>query len=477
VNRLAFAGLIATFVATGSLSAFADESWPQFRGVNGAARSDSPAKLPQEIGPDLNVVWKTALPPGHSSPVVVGDRVYLTAVRGQQLLTLAVDRATGQLLWEAEAPHEVLEEIHGIGSYAQATPAADGERVISFFGSCGLFCYDFEGKPVWQKRMGPFNNDFGAGSSPILADDFVILCQDHDTGSFLTAIDKRTGQTVWITDRSEFPRNYCTPIVAEVEGRKQIVVAATLRVVGYNLATGREQWTVRGIARSACSSPTRDDRGNIYLASWAGGGDPGERIQAPPFDVVAAAGDKNVNGVLEPNELEEGGAIHQRFSQVDRDKTGTITKDEYEFFRGLFDQSRNVMLSIRPGGEGDVTQERVAWEFAKFVPFIASPVFANGCLFVVKDGGILTSLDAKTGEPIKTQRLAATGDYYSSPVAGDGKIFLLSEAGKATIISADRVWQVLSTAEFGEDAYATPAIADGKLFIRTAGRLYCFGVK
>jgi outer membrane protein assembly factor BamB len=408
---------------------------------------------------------------------MVGDRIYLTAVRDQQLLTVALDRETGKVLWEAEAPHETLEEIHSIGSYAQATPAADAERVVSFFGSCGLFCYDSAGKPLWQKRMGPFNNDFGAGSSPILADDWVILCQDHDTNSFLTAIDKRTGKSVWTTDRSEFPRNFCTPIVAEADGRKQIVVAATLRVVGYDLATGREQWTVRGIARSACSSPTRDDRGSIYLATWAGGGDPGERIQVPPFEIVIAAGDRNANGLIERDELEQGGAIHQRFSQVDRDKTGTITKDEYEFFRGLFDQSRNVMLALRPGGEGDVTEDRVAWEFTKFVPFIASPVFAKGCIFAVKDGGILTSLDAATGEAIKTKRLAATGSYYSSPVAGDGKVYLLSEEGSATVISAEGDWQVLSTAEFGEAAYATPAIADGRLYVRTAGNLYCFGVK
>src|SRR5206468_5343935 len=171
------------------------------------------------------VLWKTALPPGHSSPVVVGDRVYLTAVRQKRLLTLTLDRKDGRILWEAPAPAAVLEQVHRIGSHAQPTPAADAERVVSFFGSCGLFCYDRAGKQLWHRPMGPFKNDFGAGSSPILTGNRVILCQDHDQHSFLMALDVRTGEPVWKTDRSEFLRGYCTPVIWDVGGKKQVVVA------------------------------------------------------------------------------------------------------------------------------------------------------------------------------------------------------------------------------------------------------------
>ena len=224
----------------------AAETWPQFRGVNSAARSTSRAKLPERIGPQTNVIWKTELPPGHSSPVVFGKRIYLSAVQSGKLLTLGVDRVRGVVMWQVETPHEQLESLHRIGSHAQATPATDGQRVISFFGSSGLFCYDTLGKLLWQRRMGPFNNDFGAAISPILADDWIILCQDHDTGSFIAAIDKHTGDTVWQTDRSEFPRNYCTPVIVESAGSKQIVVAGTLRIVGYDFATGKELWDGAG---------------------------------------------------------------------------------------------------------------------------------------------------------------------------------------------------------------------------------------
>jgi outer membrane protein assembly factor BamB len=454
-----------------------EDNWPQFRGVNGSARSTSSAKLPDEIGPTTNVIWKTALPPGHSSPIVFGPHIYLTAVRDGKLLTMGFERSNGKALWEAEAPHEQLETIHAIGSYAQATPASDGERVVSFFGSAGLFCYDTAGMLLWQRPMGPFNNDFGAAVSPLIVDDWVILSQDHDSDSFLMAIDKHTGETVWRTDRSEFPRNYCTPVIAQVDGKRQIVVAGTLRVVGYEFATGKELWTVRGIARAACSSPAIGDDGTVYIASWAGGAEPGARIKVGPFDQVAAARDSNGNGVFEIEELEEGGPIHRRFSQVDRDNSQTIDRNEYEYFRNLFDTSRNVVLAIKPGGSGDVTKSRVAWEFTRYVPFIASPVYDNGLLFTVKDGGILTTLNATTGEPIKTARLPGSGAYYSSPVAADGKVYSIDEQGLLSVVRARGDWEVLSAADFAERAYATPAIVGSHIYLRTAGHLYCFGLK
>jgi outer membrane protein assembly factor BamB len=229
--------------------------WPQFRGPNCSGRATDTQPLPLEIGPDKNVLWKTAFPPGHSSPVVVGDRVYLTAVQDGKLLTLALDRHDGKVLWQQEAPATPLEQIHKIGSHAQPSPAADSGRVVSLFGSFGLLCYDRAGKQLWQRPMGPFKNTFGAGSSPVLSGDWVVLCQDHDQGSFLEALDKRTGKTIWKTDRAEFLRGYCTPVIWDVDGKNQVVVAGTLRVVGYDLATGKEVWTVRGIARTICMTP------------------------------------------------------------------------------------------------------------------------------------------------------------------------------------------------------------------------------
>ena len=420
-------------------------------------------------------MWKIKLAEGHSSPVAYGNRLYVTAVRDDKLLTIALDRQTGATLWEAAAPHEELEPIHRIGSHAQSTPATDGEHIVSFFGSSGLIAYDSQGQQLWIHRMGPFKNDFGAGSSPILVDDRVILCQDHDTDSFLAAYDKQSGELLWKTDRSEFARNYCTPVLWEVGGRKQIVVAATLRVVGYDFETGRPLWTVRGVSRTVCATPVVGDDGLLYVAGWSAGGDPDDRIQVGPFADAAASYDRNHDGALEEQELPEG-AIRQRFPQVDRDKDGRITEEEYEYFRNLFDESRNVVMAIEPGGSGDVTDTLVKWQSSRQVPFCASPVYDRGFVFTVKDGGIFCSIDAASGKIIKTGRLHGTKNYYASPVAGDGKLYLVDEQGELSVVSAAGRWQLLSSADFGENTYATPALVAGRIYLRTAGHLYCFGM-
>ena len=449
--------------------------WPQFRGVHGSAFDPSGDKLPAEIGPDQNQIWKTPLPPGHSSPIVVGNRIFVTGIRDKKLLTIGLDRQTGKQQWESEAPYERLEAIHRIGSYAQSTPCADADFVFSFFGSSGLYCHDHSGKLIWKRLMGPFVNDFGAASSPILVGERLILCQDHDLDSFLLCVDRRTGELIWKTDRSEFLRNSCTPVLWNNEGRLQIVVAATLRVVGYDLETGKEAWTVRGISRTVVSSPSVGVDGNLYLAGWAAGGDEAERIRVEPFDDVVLLKDKDKNGTIEEAELSEG-PVYQRYSQADRNKDGHLTRTEYELFRSLFDQGKNLLLSIKPGAVGDATETHVRWTYPKQVPFCASPLLFNGLLFTIKDGGILQCLNANTGKSVKPLRLEANGSYYASPVAGDGKIYLVDETGRLTVVSANEDLKLLHTTEMKEDVYATPAIVDGRIYLRTSSGLYCFGI-
>lgn len=451
--------------------------WPQFRGPNGSGRGVGTQPLPAQIGPDKNVLWKVELPPGHSSPVVVGDRIYVTAVREKRLVTIALDRETGKTIWSVEAPSKTLEQIHQIGSHAQSTPAADNERVVSFFGSSGLFCYDREGKLLWQRPMGPFSNNFGAGSSPILVGDWVIVSQDHDQASFVEAFDKRSGKTIWKTDRSEFLRGYCTPVIWESGKQKYVVVAGTLRAVGYSLETGKEAWTVRGLSRTICTSPVVGEDGRLYISAWTPGGEEGERIEVAAFDSIIKDLDKNGNGKLETDEVPKG-PIKDRFAQVDADKDGSITRDEYERFRKLFQKTRNAIVAVRPGGKGDITESHVDWRFDKYLPFCASPLQTAGAVFVVKDGGFLSSLDSQHGKLVKRDRLGSgSGNYYASPAVGDGKIYLLSERGKLTVVSAAREWEELASSDFKEDAYATPALVDGKIFLRTTGHLYCFGIR
>ncbi len=465
---------LLVLVSSADSSANAAEVWSRFRGEGGSGRATIGSKLPTEIGPDKHVVWKIDLAPGHSSPVIIGDRIYVTAEKDQQLVTIALDRATGKTLWEKVAPHEKLEAVHGIGSHAQCSPSADKERVVALFGSCGLFCYDRDGKELWNIPMGPFKNEFGAGSSPQIVDDRVIVCQDHDTDSFLAAYDKRNGKVLWRTDRAEFPRNYCTPLIWTVNGKKQIVIAATLRVVGYDFETGKELWTVRGISRMVSLSPFLTESGTLITGGWAAGGDETERISVQPFSVVKKDLDKNGNGTLENEELPKGD-IKQRFPQVDRNKDGSLTEAEYEYFRTLFEQGQNSIVAIKPGAQGEATETHLLWKQRKLVPFCSSPVAVGDFIFTVKDGGIFACLDLKNGKHIKQGRASGTDDYYSSPVAGDGKLFLIDEEGRLTVLSADPECRTLHTADFGEKAFATPAIVGNRLYLRTNGHLYCFG--
>ena len=313
-------------------------------------------------------------------------------------MTISLDRATGKTLWEKVAPHEKFESVHGIGSHAQCSPTTDGERVVALFGSCGLFCYDREGKELWKVPMGPFKNEFGAGSSPQIVDDRVIVCQDHDTDSFLAAYDKQTGKVLWRTDRAEFPRNYCTPMVWTVNGKKQIIIAATLRVIGYDFETGKELWTVRGISRMVSISPLLTESGMLIAGGWAAGGEETERISVEPFSVIKKDIDKNNNGTFENDELPKGD-IKQRFPQVDRNKDGSITEAEYEYFRSLFEQGQNSIVAIKPGANGEATDSHLLWKQRKLIPFCSSPVSFGDFVFTIKDGKLYEHWDGAVINP------------------------------------------------------------------------------
>ncbi|MEI7699128.1 MAG: PQQ-binding-like beta-propeller repeat protein [Planctomycetia bacterium] len=447
------------------------EDWPQFRGPGSSGVSQSTRPLPVEVGKDSKVLWKTKLPTGHSSPAIHGDRIYLTAVDGEALVTMGLERATGTVLWKQKVPWESKEKFHTTGSLAQSSPATDGDVVISFFGSSGLYAWDRDGRLLWSHRMGPFRNDFGAGSSPVIDGDRVVLVQDHDLDSFIVVFDKQTGKELWRRDRSEFLRNYATPVIWNVDGKKQIVVLATLRIVAYDLESGEEVWSVGGVSRIINMTPVIGDDNTLYAACFSPGNEGDDRVTPLTIDELFAA-DSNQNGTIEESEFPDH-PFKGRFSQLDRNKDEHLTKAEYEVTSRPHAEGRNVVMAIRPGGKGDITRTHVQWEHLRQIPYCPSPLFYRGALFLVKNGGILTVLKAENGEVLKQKRLRATQDYYASPVAGDGKVYLLNVNGELTVLNAD-TWDELHTVSLDGDAHATPAIADGRLYVRVGDLLYCF---
>jgi outer membrane protein assembly factor BamB len=467
--------LACATLAFGLLQPASAAPWSQFRGPNAGGRVEETAPLPDELAPGKNMIWKTDLPAGHSSPALTSDRIFVTSADEDSLSTICIARKDGAILWKQAVKPNGPESIHDIGSHAQATPATDGERVVSFFGSFGLVCYDIDGKILWDCPLGPFKNTFGAGSSPIIVDDLVITNQDHDIDSFLMALDKRTGKTVWKTDRGEFPRGFTTPIVWNNAGQKQVVVTGSLRVAGYDLEHGQEQWTVRGFARIPNMTPVVGEDGNLYVAEWSPGADIGERIQAESYEVMKEKYDKDNNNTFEPSEFPPG-PLQQRFKHIDRNKDDHITPDEYNWMREIFNTAENAVMAIKPGCVGDVTETHVLWKQNRFLPYVPSPVYHDGHLYMVKNGGIFTSLAVTDGEPVKQARLPKGDNYYSSPIVADGKMYLVNQKGELTVVTAEPKWKVISTSEFGEDVFATPAVADGRIYLRTSGHMYCFGL-
>lgn len=455
-----------------SLTTFADTpNWPRFRGPSGSgvAETDKP---PVEFGPDKNVLWQVATPSGPSSPCVWGDRIFLTAFDGGKLWTLCLDRATGKELWRRDAGAEKIEAyLPNQGSPAASTPATDGQRVVAYFGSCGLIAYDFDGKELWRHALpcAETNNDFGSGTSPILADGLVILVRDLRAESAILALDATTGQTAWKTDRPGMGTGYSTPAIWEHDGVKELVAPGGLAMKAYDLRTGAERWLLRELPAVNCASPVAGD-GLLYFAGWSPAGDD---APMPAFADLLKA-DTDADGKLSKAESATT-PMKDFFDSNDPDKDGFITRAEWDATIGYLKKGKNRLIAVKPGGAGDITASHVAWEKMKGLPYVPSPLFYRGALFMVKDGGLVSSFDAKTGAPrYEQQRLGIAGSFYASPVAADDRIYLVSLDGKAATIAAGDKLKILSRADFGEKVAATPAIVDDTLYLRTESKLFAF---
>jgi outer membrane protein assembly factor BamB len=456
-------------------------AWPQFRGpdASGIAEDEKP---PVEIGPDKNVKWKVAVPAGLSSPIIVGERLVITAFDSGKLYTIAYNRTDGSELWRAEAPVKQFEPYHTTeGSPAASTSATDGERIVSYFGSCGLFCYDLAGKELWKLEMAPAATagDFGTGVSPVIADGTVILVRDEMTDPKIIAVDLATGRPKWEKKR-ESKSGYATPAVWQTAEGTQIAVPGFGRMIGYDLANGDEKWHVEGMPSAACASPVVAN-GDLYFAGWSPG-DPTESdgFKMPTFDqLIAQASDDDKDGEVSKEEANDT-FLKDFFSNQDMNKDGKITRQEWDTILQFMAAARNSAFALKPGGTGDVTQSHVRWIKKKGLPYVPTAILYRGQYVMVKDGGIVTAYDAETGDEIYQRRAIASGNYYASPVAANGNIYFTSLVeGIVTVLkgATDKPEKVAENPALGERVAATPAIADDTLYIRTAGHLYAFAEK
>lgn len=414
------------------------ESWPQFRGPNGDGITEA-KNVPLNWSTTENVAWKTAIPgKGWSSPVMVGDSIWLTTAlvnylseeeknerlkdakpfaRNQsnlassvKLQAIQVDYKTGELLntvdlFDVDDPLTV----HLTNSYASPTPVADGKFLYCYFGTYGACCVDTEsGEVVWRNEENDLEYNVGPGSSPVLVGDLLVLTCDGVFEQYITAVDKKTGKTVWKTPRPPFRaedgdqrKAYATPLVIEVAGKTQLVIPGAQWVCAYEPETGKEIWRVdHGSGFSNVPRPIHHD-GTVYICT----------------------------GFMRPQ-----------------------------------------LMAVRTDGEGDVSNSHIEWTFSRQVPTTPSPIFVDGLIYMVSDRGVATCVDPETGHDVWTSRLG--GNYAASPTYADGRIYFCSESGMTTVIKPGDKYEVLAENDLGERIMASPIFLDGNLVIRTSDHLF-----
>jgi len=444
--------------------AAAAADWPRFRGPNGSGIGEG-AGLPAEFGPGKNLAWKTAVPFGRSSPVIVGERIFITASEAGSLLTLAYDVKTGRELWRRALKPAKLQEIYKANDAASPTPASDGKNLFVFFQDFGLVSYSLEGKERWRHAMGPFKNFYGIGSSPIVAGGFVVMLCDQIRGSFAVALDAETGKQRWRRERPESPDGWAVPLVYQ----DQIVMVGSTRVDGYQLATGETRWWIPLMSNGSMGSAVI--HGDTVLVTGAGADQP----WMPTFASTIAKLDKNGDGKISAAEAKDEKDWAEHFGWVDENKDGLLDAKEWEVAR-QYGVGEYGAVAIPLTGKGRLETSALKWRLKRNLPYVPSSILYDGVFYMVKSGGIVTSVNPATGEILKQGRSpGALGEYHASPVAADGKIYAVNVEGKLTVLKAGAQWEVLATNDMADEVFATPAISGKRIIVRTRGALYSFG--
>ena len=455
---------IVVLLVTPWLLAGAD--WTRFRGPEGTGVSPEKG-LPDALDPARNAVWSAKVPSGMSSPVVAGGRVFLTGHEGDERLVLCLDASTGKSLWRRSVRkmrEEAFNKVHGP---ATPTPVLDRSRLFVFFPDTGLLAFDLAGRELWRHSLGPFRSVQGLAASPIAADGRIVVLVDTPEQAYLMAFEAGSGRQVWRTERpTGVLGGYSTPAVFHRTGQpSEIIVAGARELTGYRTDTGQRLWWAADLTSYPIASPFVVGD-SVYTLEPAG-------VNWPPFSQPLGLFDADKDGQVTLKEAEKDPSWLGSLLGIDLhagNGDGVVTAEEYR--RGTSGEAGG-MYRIRLGARGDI-RSSVVWRHTKGLPELASALHYEGVLYTIRSG-IVSAFDPANGRLMRQDRLKdALGDYYASPVAGDGKIYLISLEGMATVLKAGADWKVLATNDLGEQVLASPAIAGGRIYVRTQGTLLCF---
>lgn len=385
------------------------ENWPGWRGPRGDGTCTE-KNIPTNWDP-AGALWKTELPgKGHASPIVWGDRVFtvtgLTATKERVLLCL--DSNTGDILWQQTVVQGPLEKLHKENSYASGTPATDGKRVYVTFrvgDEIIVAAHDFvSGRQLWLVRPGTHKGEWGFNNEPVLYKDKVIIDGDSKGDSFLVALSRVDGKTLWCKNRTNKGISYSAPLIREIAGRTQLIQCGDRCVTSFDPDTGEQFWTVDGPSEEFVSSPIYSEKAGLIFvsSSWP----------------------------------------------------------------------KQIIFAIRPDGKGNVTETHVVWSDTRGAPYVPSMIIADDFLMSVNRAGVAFCHEAATGEVLWEQKL---GRHHASAVLINSLVFLINDDGQINVIKPGRIFERVATYELGEHCYASPAISDGRVFLRGFNYLFCIG--
>ena len=445
------------------------EEWSRFRGPNGTGISPDKG-FPVEFSAAKNLLWRTPVRAGKSSPVLTETRLFLTGFEKETLYVQCFDRATGKLLWERSEPRPRKEDIQQLNHPAAISPVTDGENVYVFFKDFGLLSYDPAGKLRWRVPLGPFNNTMGLGASPILAGDLLILQADQFQDSYIAAYSQRNGELRWKIAREE-SESWATPMLYQSPGQpQQIIAAGAGQLGGHSVKDGKRTFSYPGVSPAMVSSPVMEG-GNLFAFGYGASA-------MPPFANILATMDKNKDGALSANEYGSDAMMTAIATYLGK-KDGIITAASWGAWAKHVSGATGL-VAVQLNSNAPATSPNLLWRFDKgFENVVPSPILYNGILYVVKNGGILTSYDSKTGELGKAGRVTgALGGYTASPVLADGRLYLASEEGKISVVRPGwKDWEVIQVNDLADGFFATPALSGGRIYARSSEALYCFGGK
>ena len=512
----------------GSASQVQAEDWPQWRGQNCSGTAKSTAKLPVTFSATENVKWSKEIGDGICSPCVAAGRVFVTSMsvpgkagkpiegdkhkKMTQFNVFCFDAVSGEQLWKREfsAGEKALPTIHESNSYAVSTPAADAERVYIYFTRLGLVALDAKtGDDVWKQQEIPepfFVFDWGPGMSPVLYEDKLLFCQDDDLTPALYCLDKKSGKILWRDSRTDFAVSYSHPIICQTPAGPEAVVAGTGKLVGYDLTSGKRKWAAEVFCRNIKTTPLTQN-GIVYLSveslgisyQWRATADANGDGKITKEEIIASRkdkaegipesfwkkferGDKNHDGVLEGDEIDgafldpsnKGGLLSSEVQARGGKKEANWKKFDADL------QFDAVIQAVRGGGTGDVSKTHTVWKHkTKGADHLVSPLVAEGRMILVKSNGLVSAYEIEDGKPLWVRkRVNNASSYLAAPVFGDGKIYVTAENGKILVLaSSGEFKEPLAINDMGESCIGTPALVDGRIYLRTRNHLYCIAAK